>query len=822
MKNRKVVLFLLVSLVGLSGLGCARKNESPTPLVSDLVEKNVSVNTFSGNQNAVSLEVTLAKSALLGREFLYGGSLQFSSLKEDNETTALMAIALGQFPARFRLNPNSLLLETDGSLAFESDVNQPSRLIHEFPLLRQTADTVTIAINSASPLLDTFLWGENQTVPKRASWLRSSQFVEGSELFLLESSVELADGSLAEFMETIQPREKIVPKGAQALLNDKELNPLAERFRFLDPGKVFIANPDKSVGGKIATKVAQRFFPAPGEPIRFWITRNAPEKYLNDVKNGIEAWNRYSKAMERSDLVRFEGYLPENVKVGDPRYNILVWDTVQDAGAAYASSSADPITGVISHTLVYIPLAWINEGHAFWERAQLTESKGEKRSQKLAALFRSRTVGGRALPVHCLDRSHMHVDLQSRKSPEEFGRSLLKGVVFHEIGHSLGLAHNFKGSLAFDPEQGGKTTTTSVMDYNQYHEEAGTFARLDTADGPILEYDRQIISVLYNEGKDLKKEDPELPACDDEEADSEEGGVDPLCVRYDIGKNPAERTLLGFALLSDSNQNVGRLASLPSSLARVAELLPEADSIKDKEALEEQFKAWKKTMRGTASIYISSSASSLAYLSSQAMRGLRVFKEGVFPESSDEVSFREQSLQVLENALSTESLPAASAEAWQKSTDAFVGWAMGTVAFNGLDEAAKTELTDLWKKEANELLATVNEIAFTRLRTRIWEALKHSEGAPFSFHQRQGEAMDLEAVVLNALREALKPTLKNEGKRSNEERKTALESLIGYKGIEQADRILSEIGDQLAQEIREAKDASLRQELRSLLNLIKK
>ena len=59
------------------------------------------------------------------------------------------------------------------------------------------------------------------------------------------------------------------------------------------------------------------------------------------------------------------------------------------------------------------------------------------------------------------------------KLPEEFLGQAIKEVVMHEVGHSLGLRHNFKASIMLRPDQiqrrrsfRVKGMTGSVMDYN--------------------------------------------------------------------------------------------------------------------------------------------------------------------------------------------------------------------------------------------------------------------------------------------------------------------------------------------------------------------
>ncbi len=64
-------------------------------------------------------------------------------------------------------------------------------------------------------------------------------------------------------------------------------------------------------------------------------------------------------------------------------------------------------------------------------------------------------------------------DEPEAKLPEELLGQLIKEVVMHEVGHSLGLRHNFKASTMLDADQLNnpaitrvKGMTGSVMDYN--------------------------------------------------------------------------------------------------------------------------------------------------------------------------------------------------------------------------------------------------------------------------------------------------------------------------------------------------------------------
>ncbi|MGP0062333.1 MAG: zinc-dependent metalloprotease [Isosphaeraceae bacterium] len=113
------------------------------------------------------------------------------------------------------------------------------------------------------------------------------------------------------------------------------------------------------------------------------------------------------------------------------------------------------------------------------------------------------------------------------KLPEEFLGQAIKEVVMHEVGHSLGLRHNFKASTMLRPDQINDTSITrvkgmagSVMDYNPINVAPKGQKQGDFASTTIGPYDYWAIEYAYtqvmgDEKAELKKiaarsPDPEL------------------------------------------------------------------------------------------------------------------------------------------------------------------------------------------------------------------------------------------------------------------------------------------------------------------------
>ena len=133
--------------------------------------------------------------------------------------------------------------------------------------------------------------------------------------------------------------------------------------------------------------------------------------------------------------------------------------------------------------------------------------------------------------------------------PESFIGPLLADLVAHEVGHTLGLRHNFKASSVYslkeinsDDLKGKKAMAGSVMDYLPINlrlkegELQGDYAMIKV--GP---YDMWAIEYGYTFEKDLSKilsrvSEPELTFATDEDT----SGPDPLARRYDFAADPLD------------------------------------------------------------------------------------------------------------------------------------------------------------------------------------------------------------------------------------------------------------------------------------------
>ncbi|MBM82231.1 MAG: hypothetical protein CMJ78_16820 [Planctomycetaceae bacterium] len=132
--------------------------------------------------------------------------------------------------------------------------------------------------------------------------------------------------------------------------------------------------------------------------------------------------------------------------------------------------------------------------------------------------------------------------------PEEFVGPLLAELVAHEVGHTLGLRHNFKSSSVYsladinsDKLKGVKPLAGSVMDYLPINMGSDGKPKGDSTMIGIGPYDMWAIEYGYTTSTNLKPildrvAEPELAYATDEDT----WGPDPLARRYDFSKNPLD------------------------------------------------------------------------------------------------------------------------------------------------------------------------------------------------------------------------------------------------------------------------------------------
>lgn len=160
------------------------------------------------------------------------------------------------------------------------------------------------------------------------------------------------------------------------------------------------------------------------------------------------------------------------------------------------------------------------------------------------------------------------------KLPDEFLRQAIKEVVMHEVGHSLGLRHNFHGSTMLKPEEINNTEithekgmTASIMDYTPINIAPKGQKQGDYASTTLGPYDYWAIEYAYkpiegDEAPELKKIAERSPETDLAYGTDEDMYLndDPYVNVYDLTSNPMkygeDRIALASELLKNLDENI--------------------------------------------------------------------------------------------------------------------------------------------------------------------------------------------------------------------------------------------------------------------------
>ena len=295
----------------------------------------------------------------------------------------------------------------------------------------------------------------------------------------------------------------------------------------------------------------------PKKPIVYSIDRTVPERWRSLIQEGILAWNRAFEEAGFKDAVRVEP-LPADADPADLRYHTVRWITSDrpDFGAI-GPSIVDPRTGEILDADILIEADMILD----------LQDDGELFGSPAARLARLLHPTPAAAGTETLDfadglaaqaallRLALAADgtiAPGAPTPERFLEQSVKWVVMHEVGHTLGLDHNFRASATTPFEKLGDADWTrehglqgSVLDYpaaNLSPHPDGS-ERREIYMGAVGPYDRWAIAYGYTPDPERARQLARLGAQPGHDYGMEEhlytpGAIDPTLGIFDLSSDP--------------------------------------------------------------------------------------------------------------------------------------------------------------------------------------------------------------------------------------------------------------------------------------------
>ncbi len=214
----------------------------------------------------------------------------------------------------------------------------------------------------------------------------------------------------------------------------------------------------------------------PVEPIVWWIENTTPEELRPMIKGAVESWNlAFEKAGFKNAVVC--KIQPDDAEwdAGDIRYNVLRWTaSPRPPFGGYGPSFVNPRTGQILGADIMLEYVYVTNR---LQREELFETAATMDFDHLEHADLNHNphqcmAGMLMQQANLFGLSVMKVRDLSEVEKSKFLKESLYRLILHEVGHTLGLNHNFKGTQlhkfedvhneALTKEKG---LTNSVMEY---------------------------------------------------------------------------------------------------------------------------------------------------------------------------------------------------------------------------------------------------------------------------------------------------------------------------------------------------------------------
>jgi len=371
----------------------------------------------------------------------------------------------------------------------------------------------------------------------------------------------------------------------------------------------------------------------PKQPIVFYIEKTVPVRFRRAVRDGILEWNKAYEKVGFLNAIEVRQQTDDNewkdLDPEDMRYSFFRW-IVAGAGFAMGPSRANPFTGQIYDADIIFDDAMVryfeqsaeemlpsamaarlmsdrgleaffekfpqcNRPRLDWDRLEADPAEQQARALRQAMQTRLKEQGHPHIGQcdyyegmkHQMAVSRAMLAGQPKEVIERFLYDVVREVVMHEVGHTLGLRHNFKASSVYTVEQiaqrraTGEATCGSVMDYNPvlfFHENTTVGHFITPTIGPYdywaIEYGYRPFDDSYKShktadagkpGDDEKPKEEEAPTSGEAEAKVAAAGEGSPA--FDLSQLPPE---VLAAMPEEAKQALAQLRAAAQSDGKVA------------------------------------------------------------------------------------------------------------------------------------------------------------------------------------------------------------------------------------------------------------
>lgn len=355
---------------------------------------------------------------------------------------------------------------------------------------------------------------------------RSAIYLERTKNFPLNTEIEAtitltnADGAVGSFVQSVTPSAEAITLRMHhsfVQLPDSDYQPRVfdARSSFINISYFDYSAPvsepvDKNfiIRHRLKKKDPNAAMSEPVKPIIYYLDNGTPEPIRSALLEGAGWWNQAFEAAGYTNAFQVK-LLPDTADPMDVRYNVINWVHRSTRGWSYGASVVDPRTGEIIKGHVTLGSLRVRQDYLI--------------AQGLLAPFENGMPADDKMLKMALER--------------------LKQLAAHEVGHTLGLMHNYASSVS---------NRASVMDYPHPLARLNAAGEIDLSnayDDKIGDWDKVAITWGYkdfaavtNESAALNKILTDaikkgLQFISDRDARAA-GGLHPYAHLWDNGANP--------------------------------------------------------------------------------------------------------------------------------------------------------------------------------------------------------------------------------------------------------------------------------------------
>lgn len=553
-----ILLLIITSLLP----ACQKKSSLSVTeqLVGDRIAPSEIAESLKKESHLDKNLLSIQKSSL-GKAFLMISSLKTSSRDSqwmDYAPTLVSFERSGGKIALFELVPKIY------------SVVEPEHLISSFKIVSETDDTITFDFdlglnfipqrspfeNPGDPLelKDLEMQGHSPSFHIKDSFIRS--ITNKNNSLIIEQFYRVTEQNILLLKEMEKKTEDQEAKEAPVLISTDtsylaniQIQPYRANEKFIPQEHplerilgFFTFGKQTEASHEVKQQILHWDVDSTQEPILVEISKDVPSHLKTAVIEGVEYWNR---ALNKQILKVVTDVNTSNIPT-KTRTITLRWIPYDDAGYAYASLQADPLTGEILRGQIYLTSTFqkMVEGQG---SASKSHSRTKTRNQIVFKGLRN----FEACRISKSDNLKMFEWVLDPAIRSELGNDIVRNVVAHEMGHIMGLRHHFAATYASEVDTDslnkaisdytqnianpGLATATSVMDYPD--------EKSDALLGRFIKHTALIYDQLSLNWARTGKVDDQLfnmPYCSDEEVVL--GELSDLqvfgCSRRDGGNDP--------------------------------------------------------------------------------------------------------------------------------------------------------------------------------------------------------------------------------------------------------------------------------------------